>query len=283
MGVQLRDRTYYLSTNAGICHYDQQYKCKEHLHDFLEFVYILSGKCVHTVDGKVFPLKKGDMLIINYDQTHSIVGGTGEFFNVFLKPEYLNENLADQCDAFALLNLAEFSEFKNTLREIKNVVSFSDFERVTVENILRNLETEMNQTPAGYALSSRSWFNLLLVMVLRKMSQVLTERFSGISDDLLAFIRTHCREKLEMGGIAKKCHYNPSYFSRSFRAYTGMSFTEYLKEVRIERAAQLLANTDLQVQEVCYEVGYADKTKFFRDFRKINGQTPLAYRKNMGQ
>ncbi len=281
MGVQLRDHTYYLSTNAGICHHAQMYKCKEHLHDFVEFVYILSGKCVHTVDGKVFPLKKGDMLIINYDQTHSIVGGTGEFIDIFLKPEYLNENLADQCNAFALLNLAEFSEFKNTLRELKNVVSFSDFERATVENILLNLETEMNRKPAGYVLSARSWFNLLLVMVFRKMSQLLTERFSGISEELLAFLKTHCREKLEMGEIANKCHYHPSYFSRSFRAYTGMSFTEYLKEVRIERASQLLANTELQVQDICYEVGYADKTKFFRDFRQINGKTPLAYRKDL--
>lgn len=281
MEVQLRDRTYYLTTNAGICHYAQLRKCKEHLHDFLEFVYVLNGRCVHTVDGKVFPLKKGDMLIINYDQTHSIVGGAGEYINIFLKPEYINENLAEQCNAFALLELVEFSEFKNTLEEIKNVVSFSDFERSTVENILLNLETEMHEKPMGYALSARSWFNLLLVMVFRKMSLLLTERFSGISEELLVFIKSHCHEKLEMREVAKKCHYHPSYFSRSFCAYTGMSFTEYLKKVRLERAALLLAGTGLQVQDVCYEVGYSDKTKFYRHFRELYGQTPLTYRKNM--
>ena len=281
MGIQLRDRTYYLTTNAGIRHYAELRLCEEHSHDFIEFVYILRGKCVHTIDGKVYPVKKGDMLIINYDQTHSIIGGTGEYINIFLKPEYLNENMAEHTGAFALLELVEFSEFKNTLDEIKNVVSFFDFERTTIENILLNLETEMHEMPAGYALTTRSWFNLLLVMVFRKMTLLLAERFNGISEQLLMFIRTHCHEKLEMQEIAEKCHYHPAYFSRSFRACTGMSFTEYLKKVRIERAAQLLANTGLQVQDVCYEVGYSDKTKFFRHFRELKASTPLAYRKSM--
>ena len=281
MGIQLRDRTYYLTTNAGIRHYAELRLCEEHTHDFIELVYILRGKCVHTIDGKVYPVKKGDMLIINYDQTHSIIGGTGEYINIFLKPEYLNDNIADQLNAFALLDLVEFSVFKQTLAEIKNVVSFSDFERTTIENILLNLETEMHEMPVGYAISTRSWFNLLLVMVFRKMSLLLTERFNGISEELLMFVKTHCHEKLEMHMIAQRCHYHPAYFSRSFRNYTGMSFTEYLKKVRIDRAVQLLANTGLQVQDVCYEVGYADKTKFFRHFRELVGQTPLAYRKSM--
>ena len=281
MKIQLRDRTYHLTTNAGIRHYAELRLCEEHTHDFIEFVYILRGKCVHTIDGKVFPVKRGDMLIINYEQKHSIIGGVGEYINIFLKPEYLSENIADQNNAFALLDLVEFSDFKKTLADIKNVVSFAEFERTTVENMLLNLETEMHEKPAGYVLSTRSWFNLLLVMVFRKMSLMLTERFNGISEELLMFIKTHCREKMEMSEIAGKCHYHPAYFSRSFRAYTGMSFTEYLKRARIDRAAQLLANTGLQVQDVCYEVGYSDKTKFFRHFREINGETPLAYRKRM--
>ena len=135
MGIELRDRTYYLTTNAGISHCSQLGPCKEHLHDFIEFVYILRGKCVHTVDGKVYPVKKGDMLVINHDQTHSIIGGTGEYINIFLKPEYLSDNLTDQCNVFALLDLNEFFEFKDTLADIKNVVSFTETERATVATI----------------------------------------------------------------------------------------------------------------------------------------------------
>lgn len=191
----------------------------------------------------------------------------------------MSDNLADQGNAFALLDLAEFSEFRTSLAEIKNLISFTEPEQATVENILHNLETEMLEKPAGFALTTRSWYHLLLVMVLRKMSTLLSERFSGISEELLMFLKSHCHEKLEMGQIAKNCHYNPSYFSRSFHSYTGMSFTEYLKKIRLEKAAQLLTNTGLQVQDICYEVGYADKTKFFRHFRAVYGDSPLGYRK----
>ena len=281
MGIQLRDGTYYLTTTAGIRHNAESHRCQEHSHDFIEMVYILRGKCVHTIDGKAYPAKKGDLLIINYDQRHSIEGGAGEYVNIFLKPEYLSENLAEHCSAFALLDLVEFSDFKKTLAEIKNMISFSGFERTTVENLLENLENELRKKPTGYEISVRSWFNLLLVMVFRKMSQQLTEQFNGISTELLMYIKTHCHEKLEMQDIAVKCNYNPSYFSRIFREFTGVSFTEYLKRVRIEKASVLLANTPMQVLDVCYEVGYSDKTKFFRHFKELCGSTPLSYRKSM--
>ena len=279
MGIELRDKTYYLTTNAGISHCSQMGPCKEHLHDFIEFVYILRGKGVHTVDGKVYPVKKGDMLVINYDQTHSIIGGTGEYVNIFLKPEYLSDNLANQYNVFALLDLREFSEFKNTLADIKNVVSFTETERATVENILVNLETEMREKPQGYSVTTLSWYHLLLIMVFRKMSLQISERFSGISEQLLVYIKSHCHEKLEMSEIARLCHYNPAYFSRSFREYTGCSFTEYLKSLRMERACELLTNTFLLVEDICYAVGYTDKTRFFRHFREIYDMTPLLYRK----
>ena len=281
MGVQLRDGTYYLTTTAGIRHNTESHRCREHSHDFIEIVYVLRGKCVHTIDGKAYPAKKGDMLIINYDQRHSIEGGAGEYINIFLKPEYLSENLTEQCNAFALLDLVEFSDFKKNLAEIKNMITFAGFERTTVENLLANLENELQTNPAGYEVSVRSWFNLLLVMIFRKMSQQLAERFNGISAELLMYLKTHCREKLEMQDIAKECNYNSSYFSRIFREFTGVSFRDYLKQVRIEKAAILLAGTTMQVLDICYEVGYSDKTKFFQHFKEIHGLSPLAYRKSM--
>lgn len=281
MQIQVKDRTYYLTADAGIRHYAELRTCREHTHDFLEFVYILRGRCVHTIDGSVYPVKKGDLLIIDYGQKHSIISGAGEYINIFLKPEYLSETIGKQTDALALLDLVEFSEFKKSLAEIKNLVSFSDFELATVENLLLNLEAEMNEKPMGHSLSTRSWFNLLLIMIFRKMSVHLSERFNGVSNELLTYVQSHCREKLEMSEIAEKCHYHPSYFSRLFREFCGMSFREFVKKSRINRAALLLANTGLSVTDVCFESGYSDKTKFFRHFREITGMTPLAYRKSM--
>jgi AraC-like DNA-binding protein len=281
VGIQLRNQTYYLTTNAGIQHYPELRLCREHLHDFIEFVYVLRGRCVHTIDGNQYIVKRGDMLVINYGQRHSIDGGSGEYINIFLKPEYIDKCLADQENAFALLDLAEFSDFRKILSEIKNFVTFTDFERSTVENVVMNLEVELKKMPAGYTLSVHSWFNLLLVLIFRKMALLQPEQFDGITEELLTYISTHCHERLEMTRIAAMCHYNSSYFSRAFKLFAGMSFTNFVKKERIKRAMQLLESTGMRVHDICHEVGYTDTTKFFKDFKECSGMTPHAYRKSM--
>ena len=281
MGLQLKNKTYYLTSNAGIQHYSELRPCPKHLHDFIEFVYVLRGRSWHTIDGKTYVVKRGDMLVINYGQTHSIDEGSCEYVNIFLKPEYINESLEDRANAFALLDLAEFSEFRQTLVGIQNIVTFADFARDTVENIIMNLEVELKKMPAGYGLSTHSWFNLLLVQIFRKMSLLQPEQFDGVSELLLQYIKAHCHEKMEMNKIAALCHYNPSYFSRVFKSFSGMSFMEYLKRVRIERAMLLLESTGMLIHDVCFESGYTDTTKFYKDFRELVGMTPRAYRKSM--
>lgn len=282
MRLQLKGQEYLLSSSTGFRHFKELEVCQEHTHDFIEIVYIFSGKSNHNIDGKPYTANKGDMLIIDCGQKHSITGGKGEYVNIFLKPEFINESLKNHESSLSLLNLKGFSVFRETLTHIKNMVTFTDFERNTVETVILNLETELNDAPAGYEVSTYAWYNLLLVMIFRKMS-LLTPRFDGISEELLLYLRTHCHERLEMNKIASLCHYNPAYFCRSFKEFAGVTFTQYLKNARIERAMQLLAGTKLQIHEICDEVGYVDKTKFFQDFRQIAGVTPLAYRKSMKQ
>ena len=281
MRPQLRNKTYYLTTNAGIQHYSELRCCGEHLHDFIEFVYIVRGRCAHTVDGITYLVKRGDMLVINYGQTHSIDSGDAEYINIFLKPEYINDCLADRTNAFALLDLAEFSEFRDTLKKIKNLVTFTNLERDTVEKAVVSLETELNNLMPGYALAAHSWFNILLVLIFRKMLLLQPETFDGISEELLQYIRDHCRENIEMNKLAALCHYNPSYFSRTFKEFTGSNFTAYLKRERIQQAMQMLGNTGIRILDVCYDVGYTDTTKFYRDFKEITGLTPREFRRSM--
>ena len=281
MALQLRNETYCLTSGAGIQHYSEMRTCRRHSHDFIEFVYMMRGRSTHTIDSKTYQIKHGDMLVINYGQKHSIDGGNGEYINIFLKPEYINESLTDQNNAFALLELAEFSDFRKTLGSIRNLVTFTELERITVENIILNLEIELKDMPVGCGLSAHSWFNLLLVLIFRKMSLLQQDSFDGVSEELLEYLKGHCCEKLEMTKIASLCHYNPSYFSRVFKSFVGISFTDYIKKARVERAMLLLGNTGMRIHDICYEVGYTDTTRFFKDFKAITGVTPSVYRRNM--
>ncbi len=283
MALIEKNNTFYMSQSVHIKHdirSEDAQPYHAHTHNFVEFVYMLRGTCIHTIDETDYPVKRGDLLIINYNHRHNIAGGPGEFINILLKPEYISRNLINQDNAFALLNLAEFTDFQKTLDENKCKVTFTGEERDVVETLIFQMEAELQKQQPGYALSSRSLLNSLLVMIFRKMSLLLAEEFYDISDALLVYLTEHCGDKIAMADVAKQLHYDPAYFSRRFKAFAGVSFSAYLKNARILRAKHLLCNTGMKISDICQEVGYTDKTKFFRDFFQLTDMTPLAYRKS---
>lgn len=72
---------------------------------------------------------------------------------------------------------------------------------------------------------------------------------------------------------------NPSYFSTLFKKKTGMNFISFLQNVRIEKAKELLVNTNLKLYEVSESVGIANDKYFCRLFKTCTGMTPTDYRK----
>jgi AraC-like DNA-binding protein len=80
--------------------------------------------------------------------------------------------------------------------------------------------------------------------------------------------------------VARAMHVSTFYFCKIFRKATGLTFTEYLGRVRVERAKNLLLNPHLRVSEIAYTVGIQSLTHFNRISRKIAGETPTAFRDN---
>ncbi|WP_245809841.1 helix-turn-helix transcriptional regulator [Cohnella massiliensis] len=76
-----------------------------------------------------------------------------------------------------------------------------------------------------------------------------------------------------------KPYISASYLSRIFYRFTGFHFREYVTVVRIREAQRLLAETQLQVQEVAGKMGFEHMSHFNRTFKRIAGITPLQYRK----
>ncbi len=281
MSLTERDNIYFMSDSAFVQKNinDAPMTFKKHKHDFVEMVYVMRGKYTHTIDGKEYIARHGDMVIINYNQTHEIKG-EGVYVNILMKPEYINVSLANYENAFALLNLSEFEDFKKTLDKSKTLITFSKNEQGEIENIIEGIIKEKNDCTPGYELAVRSRFNLLLIMIFRKMSLNFDNGFDGVSEKLLHYITLHCGENITLSSVAKMCSYNTSYFSRIFKEYTSKTFTSFLKEARIEKAANLILSTNLKIDEIAFQVGYSDKTKFFAHFKEFKGTTPLKLRKS---
>jgi AraC-like DNA-binding protein len=95
------------------------------------------------------------------------------------------------------------------------------------------------------------------------------------------FITEHQGEDIALGDVAKAVHASTFHFCKMFKKATGMTFTEYLSLVRVSKAKKQLANPQLRISEIAYEVGFNSLTHFNRVFRKCVGQSPTAYRNEL--
>ena len=83
---------------------------------------------------------------------------------------------------------------------------------------------------------------------------------------------------LDVRALARRAHLSPAHFSRRFKQAFGESPHRYVLSRRVERAQELLRNTDLSVTEICLEVGFQSLGSFSSAFHRVAGMTPTAYR-----
>ena len=85
-------------------------------------------------------------------------------------------------------------------------------------------------------------------------------------------------QPLDVPALARIAHVSPAHFSRQFRATFGETPHRYLQRRRVERAMELLRETDRPVTEICFDVGFSSLGTFSYTFRRIVGEPPSSYR-----
>lgn len=85
-------------------------------------------------------------------------------------------------------------------------------------------------------------------------------------------------QPLDVPALARVAHVSPAHFSRQFRATFGETPHRYLQRRRVERAMELLRETERPVTEVCFDVGLTSLGTFSRTFREVLGESPSSYR-----
>jgi len=94
------------------------------------------------------------------------------------------------------------------------------------------------------------------------------------------FIAQHQDGAICLATVAKAVNTSTFYFCKLFKRATGLTFTDYLARVRIEKAKTLLLDRNRRVSEVAYDVGFQSLTHFNRVFKKIVGRSPSSYRQS---
>ncbi len=95
------------------------------------------------------------------------------------------------------------------------------------------------------------------------------------------YIAERYADELSLSEVARSVNMSAFYFCKTFKKATGLTFTEYLARVRIEKVKNLLLNPHKRVSEAAYEAGFQSLSQFNRVFRRIAGESPTTYRERL--
>jgi AraC-like DNA-binding protein len=92
------------------------------------------------------------------------------------------------------------------------------------------------------------------------------------------FVQSHVEESVTLAQVAQHVHVSPFYFCKLFKKATGMTLTEYVARVRVEKAKTLLVDRSLRISEVVYAAGFGSIPRFNSVFKRYVGMPPTQYR-----
>lgn len=93
------------------------------------------------------------------------------------------------------------------------------------------------------------------------------------------YIQKEYKKDISSAMVSEHLSLHPNYFSALFKKKSGMTYSEYLRKIRIEEALRLMNETNMKLYEIAEAVGYHDTIHFNRAFRKETGQSPSVYRR----
>ena len=105
------------------------------------------------------------------------------------------------------------------------------------------------------------------------------KRSKGLNrlQDAIKYIQTNYNKKITVQTLAFMSFVTPDYFSRLFSSVTGKTVPQYVAEIRVKKAKELLADPSIKIRAVANAVGYDDPAYFMRKFKQITGVTPTEY------
>ena len=228
-----------------------------HTHEFYELIYVQTGQCLQTLqDASGIRLQKGQCCLVRPGSAHRIERiGPGD---VILKAVIPCELFARCIDDIPLPEegvivfgqMSLFAEYL-FLRLLKESHTRSIYSGTAVSALLSLLFCELVRGKMGEGAAPVRWYGDYFRIQLKQAS-------------LTHFARTY--------------GYTPAYASRSVKRQTGKTFSELLREYRLQRAAELLSSSDMSIEDIALEIGYQVPSALYRHFSAHFGMTPNEYR-----
>lgn len=258
-----------------------------HYHDYIEILYGDCGQCQIVLDGRAYTFSRGDMVLINSRQVHSVTGcspGVNRYLVVKFEPEVL---YATDQTIFEAKYLLPFTGEQSSHQKL---FAREELAGTCVPEAILEICRECVGKEYGYELAVRARICEIFLWILRTWKKKgmapaggapLDDVTMGRLRTVFSYVEEHYREEITAEDMAKLCNVSYSYFSRLFGRTMRKNFREYLNYVRVSQAEKLLLNTELNITEIALEVGFSTSSYFIQQFRHFKSVSPGRFRQRL--
>ncbi len=261
------DKNFNVSTSTVIS------KQPLHWHEFYEVELYTEGKGAHYINGTQVLSDGGFITLLTPKDFHLIDADIGSKFYIkkfVFYEDYVSEELIKLINDYSpcAINLSaeqteHFLGCINRLQELKNAHRsvMTDVEmRILAEKVCIEI-LQLSQSEIAYKITN-------------------SQRMGNTFHEIINYMEKHFAEKITLADVAKELHISPNYLSRYFSELFGISFSRYLKTMRISRATHLLKHSQLSVSEIAFASGFNTLSFFNSSFKEMYGIVPSEYRQN---
>lgn len=252
-----------------------------HFHDLMEIGICHAGKGELRLEHTVIPYREGMISVIppNYPHTTYSMNGSENYWEyLFLDPAKILQVMYPE-DILLQQKILE--------RINRKIFLGPESEAPHLTAIIRRILEEMREQKDFYRECVRGLALALLTDVsrLQGVSALVTEagkhQRSGFDQvrPALEYIRENYASQMKIAEIAAVCHMSESHFRRLFEESISMTPVEYLNQVRILKACDLIKNTGSSMEEIAEKVGFTTSSTFNRNFKRVTGTSPYQWKK----
>lgn len=241
-----------------------------HWHRSLELLFLLEGSVHAGIDGQIFDMSEGDVVLINSNSIHELHSDGAVLAALQIKPDLFRINSTFSEEPEFECNSA-LDDPPGHYEGLRMCIS-----RMLLENISKDSGTDYR----NYGLSY--WLLAELISHFRapdnglpRMRQKYADRLTAMLD----YIEQHYAENFSLADLADSQKLSVPYLSSFFSKYMGVKFSQYYTGVKLEHALHELLNTEHPVERIAASNGFPEPHAFIRAFKAKYGDTPNAYRK----
>lgn len=240
-----------------------------HWHESLELLFCLSGEVEVIFTGQTYRLQAKEFIVINSNHVHSTRSPVlSECLVIQFPLAYLQRVTEDHYLKQFLFKTTPDQQTKELLACLMYI-----YQNFSANELVNHLEVKAKIYELLALLCKSNTFSSTNIYEIKSFKHL--EKMEKVNQ----YIQEHYTEHLMIEEVAKMFNYNPSYFSRFYKKFMGITFTEYLNSVRLDAAYKEMRDTDKTILEIGLDNGFATNKTFYNVFRNKFGLSPQRFRK----